>query len=315
MNTLKRMMVALLALLPLATGMAVADNDHGYSRIFIFGASFMDSGNHFTVTGETAHPPFEYISFASYGVGGHRPTNGHTWVEVLAQDMNLTEWGKPAWRNPAFGNYAFSFGRARDVLPDPMEASLSDQVQAWINNGFCTGSPENPMHDTLFIMDSAYADFLDILFNGEDALEVLGGMADSIATNIGILHECGAHNLLFAYTVPAGSFPVTPEEAKDDTNFLSWVYNFMYLQPIIGFYSSDMNISTVDFFALVSGIMFEPAAFGFTNVTDACVTPYVTDGAFCKDRDDYLFWDVLHPTKTGHAVFANFALGQLPVPD
>jgi hypothetical protein len=51
MNVLKRMMVALLALLPLATGMAFAENEHGYSRIFIFGASFMDSGNHFADTG------------------------------------------------------------------------------------------------------------------------------------------------------------------------------------------------------------------------------------------------------------------------
>ena len=51
MKTLKRMMVALFALLPLATGMAFAEPDHGYDRIFIFGASFMDSGNHFAVTG------------------------------------------------------------------------------------------------------------------------------------------------------------------------------------------------------------------------------------------------------------------------
>jgi hypothetical protein len=43
MKTLKRMIVALLALLPLATGVAVADDEHGYSRIFIFGASFIPS--------------------------------------------------------------------------------------------------------------------------------------------------------------------------------------------------------------------------------------------------------------------------------
>ena len=55
MKALKRMMVALLALLPLATGTAFADDDHDYSRIFIFGASFMDSGNHFAVTGQWAH--------------------------------------------------------------------------------------------------------------------------------------------------------------------------------------------------------------------------------------------------------------------
>ena len=60
-KTLKRMMVALLALLPLATGVAFADDEHGYSRIFIFGASFMDPGNHFALTGETAHPPLERV--------------------------------------------------------------------------------------------------------------------------------------------------------------------------------------------------------------------------------------------------------------
>jgi hypothetical protein len=70
MKTLKRMMVALLALLPLATGLAVADTEHGYSRMFVFGASFIDPGNHFAVTGETAHPPFELFG-PSYGVGGH----------------------------------------------------------------------------------------------------------------------------------------------------------------------------------------------------------------------------------------------------
>ena len=163
MNTLKRMTVAVLALLPLATGVAFADTDHGYSRIFIFGASFMDPGNHFALTGETAHPPFELISFASYGIGGHRPTNGRTWVEVLAQEMELTEWGKPAYRDPAYGNYAFSYGRARDLEPDPLEPSLYDQVKYWIDNGYCTGTP---MNDTLFIVDSGYRDLLDIAFGG-----------------------------------------------------------------------------------------------------------------------------------------------------
>ena len=90
MKTLKRMTVALLALLPLATGLAFADEEYGYSRIFVFGASFMDSGNNFALTGETAHPPFDPIQFTSYGVGGHHYSNGRTWVEVLAQDMGLT---------------------------------------------------------------------------------------------------------------------------------------------------------------------------------------------------------------------------------
>ena len=315
MKTLKRTMVAVLTMLALATGMAVADTDHGYSRIFIFGASFMDSGNRFALTGETAHPPFELINFASYGVGGHRPTNGHTWVEVLAQDMKLTEWGKPAYRNPAFGNYAVAYGRATDILPDPVEPSLYDQVTQWINHGYCTGDPMNPMNDTLFIVDSAYADALDLL-SGEDPLVVLSGMTSGIAENLYRLHACGAHNVLFAYTAPLEKSPIVPEDPTQPS--VSAIYNYMFLQPVIAGYADEpfnMNISTVDFFAFIMMMLDSPEAYGLTNVTETCITPYVTRGAFCKDRDEYFFWDPLHPTKKVHALLAEFALDHLPVPE
>ena len=315
MKTLKRMMVALLALLPLATGMAIADTEHGYSRIFIFGASFMDSGNHFALTGETAHPPFEQINFASYGVGGHRPTNGHTWVEVLAQEMKLTKWAKPAYRNSAFGNYAVAYGRATDILPDPVEPSLYDQVTQWINNGYCTGDPTNPMNDTLFIVDSGYRDALDLL-DGHDPVAVLGGMTSGIADNIYRLYTCGAQNVLFAYVAPLEKSPLVPQDPTQPS--LSAIYNYLFLQPVIASYAGEpfnMNISTVDFFAFVSMVLNSPEVYGFTNVADTCITPYVTKDAFCKNRDEYFFWDGLHPTKKVHALLAEFALGQLPVPD
>jgi phospholipase/lecithinase/hemolysin len=89
----------------------------------------------------------------------------------------------------------------------------------------------------------------------------------------------------------------------------------MFLQPVIQSFASEpfnMNVSTVDFFAFVSGMLAAPEAFGLTNVTDSCVTLGVTKGAYCKDRDGYLLWDPLHPTKKVHALFAEFALGQLP---
>ena len=309
MKTLKCMMVALLALLPLATGMADENTEHGYSRIFVFGASFVDTGNHFAITGETAHPPFELFG-PSYGIGGHHFSNGRTWVEVLAQDMKLTKWAKPAYRNPAFGNYAVGYGRAREVDGDPLP-SLYDQVQAWIDNGYCTGAP---MDDTLFIMDAAYFDLGDVIA-GQDPFVILPGMTASIAENIGILYECGARKLLFAYIPPLETSPIVPPPQDPTAPSLSAVYNYVFLQPILQSYASEpfnMNISVVDYFALVSGMMATPAAFGLTNITDSCVTLGVTEGAFCKDRDGHFFWDPLHPTKKVHAMFAAFALEQLP---
>jgi phospholipase/lecithinase/hemolysin len=308
MTIFKRTMAALLALLPLAAGPAFADPDHGYSRMFVFGASFIDPGNHFAVTGETAHPPFELFG-PSYGVGGHHFSNGRTWVELMAQEMGLTHWAKPAYRNPAFGNYAFGYGRAREIDGDVLP-SLYDQVQAWINNGYCTGAA---MDDTLFVMDAAFFDLGDILA-GEDPFVVLSGMTASIAENIGILHECGARNLLFAYILPLEISPIVPPPQDPTAPSLSAIYNYMFLQPVIQSYASEpfnMNVSTVDFFAFVSGMLAAPEAFGITNVTDSCVTLGVTEGAFCEDRDEYLLWDPLHPTRKVHSLFAEFALGQL----
>ena len=323
MKTLKRMMVALLALLPLATGTAFADTEHGYSRIFIFGASFMDPGNHFAVTGVTAHPPFipPPYSYDTYGIGGHRPTNGHTWVERLAEEMELTKWAKPAYRNPLFGNYAFSYARARnmDPLPDPLEPSLFDQVEDWDDNGYCTGDPDNRMHDTLFIVDSGYRDALDILMTDDEdeSNAILMSWVGSIFANIHALYQCGAHNVLVAY-LPDMAGPAVPPEGKAGATQASAMFNYVLLQPIIANFAGpdfNMNISAIDFFAYTIALKATPGAFGFTNVTDACITPYVTAGAICEDPDAYFWWDGLHPTKKVHAMLAEFALGQLPVPD
>lgn len=312
MNALKRLMVALLALLPLATGMAVADNEHGYSRIFIFGASFMDSGNHFALTGETAHPPFEFLG-PSYGVGGHHFSNGRTWVEVLAQDMGLTKWAKPAWRDPTFGNYAIGYGRAREFSWDPLP-SLFEQVEAWDDNGYCT---HVPMDDTLFIIDAAYFDLVDVL-SGQDALTVISGMTDSIAANIDTLYGCGARNLLLAFIPPLESSPIVPVPPDPTQPSGSAIYNYVFLQAMLQTFANEpynMNVSHVDFFAFFTAMLMAPDAFGLSNITDTCVTFGVTRGAFCKNRDEYLFWDPLHPTKKVHRLMAAEALAAVPALD
>ena len=316
MKTLKRMMVALLALLPLATGMAVADTEHGYDHVFIFGASFMDSGNHFVLTGETAHVPFGPLG-PSYPMGGYNFSNGPTWVEVLAAEMKLTHGGMPAYRNPVFGNYAVGYARARDVAPDPLEPSLYDQVAAWDGNGYCTGNPTDRLHDTLFVMDSAYFDALDLLQAPDDQSdEILGGWLASISNNIHALYLCGAHNMLVPYLPDMGSAPGIPPESKAAATEASFGFNYFFLQSIVDFYNGppfNMNITTVDFFALTTMVLATPEEYGFTNMTDSCVAFGVTNGAFCKDRDSYFFWDPLHPSRSAHALMAEFALPQLPV--
>jgi phospholipase/lecithinase/hemolysin len=173
------------------------------------------------------------------------------------------------------------------------------------------------MHDTLFIMDSAYFDAFDLLQAPDDQSdEILGGWLDSISNNIYALYLCGAHNMLVPYLPDMGSAPFIPPEAKADATEASIGFNYFFLQSIVDFYNGppfNMNITTVDFFALTTMVLATPEEYGFTNVTDSCVTLGVINGAFCKDRDSYFFWDPLHPSKSAYALMAEFTLPQLPV--
>jgi len=312
MNTLKRMLVAMLALLPLATGMALADDEHGYSRMFVFGASFLDSGNHFALTGETAHPPFELMG-PSYGIGGHHFSNGRTWVEILAQKMELTDWAKPAWLDPAYGNYSMGYGRAREFDWDPLP-SLYDQVTAWEYNGYCTGDVDNPMYDTLFIVDSGYFDFVDFVYGTEDPMTVLSQITMAIQDNIERLRNCGAYNILLANIPPLEASPIVENPTPPDPNVPtgSEIYNYYFLQNfVIQYFANEpnnLNILPIDFYEFLANQVLEhPGDFGLTNTTDSCVTFGVTKGALCKNRDEYFFWDPLHPTKYVHAMMAEVA--------
>jgi phospholipase/lecithinase/hemolysin len=60
-------------------------------------------------------------------------------------------------------------------------------------------------------------------------------------------------------------------------------------------------------FQLIAVVTSNPAAFGLTNVTDACVTPDVPPFK-CQKPQEFLFWDGIHPTKEGHSILAAEAL-------
>jgi phospholipase/lecithinase/hemolysin len=55
----------------------------------------------------------------------------------------------------------------------------------------------------------------------------------------------------------------------------------------------------IDVFALTNHVVADPAEFGFTNVTTACLASEI-----CADPEHYAFWNSIHPTTRLHQVFA-----------
>ena len=323
MNVLKRMMVALLALLPLATGMAIADTEHGYSRIFIFGASFIDPGNRYADTGVITYPPFlDPLGPVAYDVGGHRATNGRTWVEVMADEMKLTKWAKPAYRHSGFGNYAYDHAHVRDVEPPFIKwgPSVGEQIDRWaVSDGYCGSAP---MNDTLFVLDSGAADLLDILLAPDDATQqlIIFELLSAIRSHIETLHRCGARNFLIADLLPLGIAPgVQIVGDAEAANLAAENFNAALQGVIFGVVNDPdypgLSISTTGFFDFGLDLVTFAEEFGFTNVTGHCITYGVIEDAYCDKPKTYLFWDWVHPTKATHALLGRHALGRLPVPD
>jgi outer membrane lipase/esterase len=84
--------------------------------------------------------------------------------------------------------------------------------------------------------------------------------------------------------------------------------------------TEGLNIHVLDAFSLVDNIVADPAAYGFTNVTDPLWSGNFTDShsgtlaATGTAAQGYLFFDGMHPTVSGHAVLAAAGFDALQPP-
>jgi phospholipase/lecithinase/hemolysin len=81
--------------------------------------------------------------------------------------------------------------------------------------------------------------------------------------------------------------------------------------------ADGLNLSVLDTYTLLDGVVANPSAFGLTDVTDPCLTGAInfSGGTPCANPGQYLFWDESHPTAAGHNIIAEDAfLTETPEP-
>jgi phospholipase/lecithinase/hemolysin len=126
---------------------------------------------------------------------------------------------------------------------------------------------------------------------------------NSIVSAVDSLSSFGAMNFLIPNTPDLGLAPLGTEAGTEVA---------IYFNTLLDSAFSGMDeVTIVDLFELHHEIYADPAAYGFTNVTDPCKDDELAD---C---DTYMFWDSRHPTTLGHSIFADeFAssLSAVPVP-
>ena len=294
---------SLMVVMALISAMAVAETD--FDQIVFFGDSLSDPGNAFVLLGQVSVRPFEPIPTYPYARGGKHFSNGPTWTEQFARSLGMNRSGKPAFRVPGvFTNYAVGSSRARAVG----DVHLSTQVGL-----FAQDFPVAPA-DTLYTVVIGGNDIRDALValetdpTGAASAQIIEDAVVAIATNISTLVAMGATQFMVGNAPNVGLAPAV-RYLDPPIPALATLFSMSFNDALEFVLSSieaipGVTIARMDVFGFVNHAVADPESFGLKYADFPCLTFFVRKGAFCRQPDDYLFWDGIHPTRAGHGLMA-----------
>jgi phospholipase/lecithinase/hemolysin len=275
---------------------AFAASVNQYSQLFAFGDSLSDTGNVSIATGGLFPGPNYAPGRYTNGPNTTPATTGPfgLWVEQLASKLGLT--GEPQPFLAGGTNYAF----ASATTGSNGLYNISDQINTFVL--------QHPLGASSTALYTIWGGANDLFFgNGTSAASV----ADNLYANIQTLAGKGAKDFLWVNLPPLG---LTPRGMSDggtlDQEVLA--FNQEWTGDIAKLQGQGINVIGVDVFNLFLQIAPNPGAYGFTNVTDPA------QGLSGVNPNNYLFWDMEHPTTAVHALVADLAYNDLtasPVPE
>ncbi len=277
--------LALAIFAPAAEAASLTQSDTHFDGLYVFGDSLSDTGNLFADTGDL-FPPFPYFQ--------GRFSNGPVWVEYLAPLLGLT----PAQTTN------FAYGGATTGS----------------NNTVVRGFPglQTEISDFLTAQPSADPDALYVVWAG--ANDYLGDGVTNPAQPVGhllnavtSLTTAGAENILVVNLPDLGTIPGSLGDPilSSSLSTLTIAHNLglnLALNELGQSLGSEVNLTLFDVNSLLSTVITNPSGFGFSNVTNSCLSELVQCSV---DPSQFLFWDALHPTTTGHQIIAESALAAL----
>nr|WP_294554462.1 SGNH/GDSL hydrolase family protein [uncultured Rhodopila sp.] len=304
-----------------------------YSAIYAFGDSLSDAGN-LSITSKTAGLPTPvsppYFT-QQYGAStGTVFSNGPTW----AQDLSIA-LGLGTLAPSLAGGTDFAYGGA-ETGSTPQNAS-APEIQAVSLPAQLTqfqARVPKPSANALYTLSIGANDLNDILSTpGLTAQQQTADVNASVANEISFVKSLiadGAKNLLVLDIPDLGKTPNVMEGRVNGSNApsaaldaeasqLASSYNSALTSQLAALASaSAVNVNVVDAYALIDNAVANPASFGLTNVTSPVWSGNYTSstsGTLAATtpaaQDQYLFWDSLHPTETGHQAIADAAEQEL----
>ncbi len=274
----------------------------GYAGLYIFGDSLADAGNVAALIGANPGQVISgnaYIPSQPYASGQF--TNGDVWAKGFATSLGFSSSGLPSITGG--GNYAF--GGARIATDGAgLTPSLSAQTNLFLaaSGGVAPGG-------ALYVLEGGGNDGRDILQAAATSMTpnaVIAAGAASFAQAAGILVDrlqaAGAQSII-VWDIPNLALAPAITIQGAGASFLGGQVSLAMNAALAARMAGESGVKIFDVYGLQNSFATNPAAFGLTNVTDACGAPT----AGCNPATS-LFWDGIHPTAAGHALLAQAML-------
>lgn len=279
-------------------------------QLVVFGDSLSDNGNFYSAT-------FKLIPNQPYYAG--RFSNGPTWAENIAATL-FSKDQLTLSINMAYGG----------ATAKPTRNDLAWQVSAFLKKH----DFENK-NNCLFVIWIGSNDYLPAKGNtNTETDEVIA----SIKKQVDILIEHGAKHFLIIQLPDLGKTPLAKlvgPRYQAKIHALSMLHNKKLARMIAAEKTAHPSINFISFDPnpLFAKAMRHPQLFGIKNSQNACFsgdtfmysvlsdksygtinTPINHDAIIvCKNKDAYLFWDHVHPTRVVHEKIAAAVLEKLKI--
>ncbi|MGA9381098.1 MAG: SGNH/GDSL hydrolase family protein [Phormidium sp.] len=267
-----------------------------FSQMFVFGDSLVDDGNIFALTQGAVPPSPPYFN--------GRFSNGPVWVEYLAPTLGLIQ---NSANNFALGGSTTGTENTGNIPGVPPLPGLQQQI-----DGF-TSANRTADPNALYVVYAGANDYL-----GAGITDVTS-VVNNLTTAITKLAAVGARNFMVPNLPNLGALPGPASQGslvQQGLGLISTAHGINLAVSLAALeQNSNINIIPVDVFSLFNNAIANPAAFGFTNVTNNVVPGAGADPTVAGftipdgvNPNQYLFWDLIHPTTLAHSLVSNTAL-------
>ena len=273
------------------------------------------TGNVFQITSQAVPP------FPSYAKG--RFSDGDIWIDRLSASLGVTStpWTEVLLGgviptqgiNFAYGGATTGFRNNLDNPPGPIFLGLQEQIEQFTNAFPVTADP-----NALYVIWAGGNDYLPSLTNESFEPETNSkNPIENLDTAINSLFARGARHFLIPNLPDVGQIPfIKNNPAAPELQNLSEPLN-----QRINEFNTDLENKLNELSGTLAGIkitsvdvktLFNRAIAGeldFTVVDTPCLNQ--STGEVCDNPDDYLFWDLTHPTQKSHQLLGDLAVASL----